>query len=172
MARKHNFAYLSFLLIPIMHFTSPDLFSLMGIQPYWPLLLLLPLVSKKKSSIGLFLGLLLGVFLDSLNESPYTQVPGLAVAGLWFGKINNYNQKSIEPMQYGLFACLASFICGLLYFLQIFYKHFGDTSPYLIPYGIKIILIKVVLTGLFAPLLCPWLDHWFNVGYSNNKFNR
>lgn len=173
MSKKYNFAYLSFLLIPILHFTSPNLFSLMGVQPYWPLLWILPLAYKKKSNIGLFSGLLLGIFLDSLNEYQYTQIPGLVICGFWFGKINNSQKTSLGPIQYGLLACFGSFICGALYFLQIFCKHFADTSLYLIPYGFKIILTQFLLTGLFAPLVCPFLYNLFNIGYSNNsRFNK
>ena len=149
---------LSFLLLPIISFCNPGWFALMEVQSYWPLIWLLPWTVIYGAQNGAICGLFLGIILDSVNNDIYTQIPGLVISGFWFGQLIKDKVKIISRSQYGLFASLTSFVCGLIYFAQVLYRNQSyDNSVFLISHGIKNIFAQVLLTGLIAPVFCFWL---------------
>ena len=85
---KH-FSVVSFLFIPIVYFWHPNWLEFYGVQPYWPLFWLLPWSMIYGSIDGLIVGLCLGLVLDSISsEGNFTQIPGLVLCGIWFGKLS------------------------------------------------------------------------------------
>ena len=149
---------LSFLLIPLLIWWNPSWFSLMGLQPYWPIFWLLPWAVIKGPFKTMMTGLLLGLILDSINNDLYTQVPGLMMSGFWFGRICNESKFNLNALQFSLIASLGSFICGLIYFSQIvLHVYFSNSVFWLLSYGVKIIFTQLLLTGLLAPVFCSWL---------------
>jgi len=149
---------LSFLIIPLLFLWNPSWLSLMGSQPYWPIFWLLPWAVINGSFETMVAGLLIGLILDTLNNDLFTQIPGLMICGFWFGRVANLSKVNLSALQYGLIASLGSFICGLIYFSQIFLKLFFTKSIFfLFLYGIKNIFAQVLLTGLLAPVFCSWL---------------
>ena len=78
---KNNYSLLSFLLIPLLCFWNPIWFSVMGVQPYWPIFWLLPWSILNGPINGLIIGFIIGIILDSINNDIYTQVPGLLICG-------------------------------------------------------------------------------------------
>ena len=61
----------------------------------------------------------LGLILDSLSlESSFTQIPGLLLCGIWFGKLSISNNIFVGHFRFGLICSIASFFCGSLYFFQ------------------------------------------------------
>ena len=86
---KKHFILISFLFIPIVYFWDPNWLEFFGVQPYWPLFWLLPWSIIYGSIDGLIVGLCLGLLLDSITpESTFTQIPGLVLCGVWFGKLS------------------------------------------------------------------------------------
>jgi len=146
---------LFFILVPIVFLWHPNWLGLFGVQPYWPLFWLLPWSMIYGSIGGLIFGLFLGLILDSLTlESNLTQIPGLILCGLLFGRIKLHRNFLVEHFSYGLICSLGSFLCGTLNLLQILYKNSFDITFLLFISNIQNILAEVFLTGFFAPLIC------------------
>ena len=147
-----------FIFIPIIFLWHPNWLSFLGVQPYWPLFWLLPWAMINGSMKGLIFGLFLGMILDSLTlNSNFTQIPGLILCGVWFGRIKIHSNFLVGHFRYGLICSFGSFLCGTLYFLQILFKNFSDSTFLLFIPSIQIILAEVFLTGFFAPLICSQL---------------
>ena len=155
---KKNFAFISFLFIPILYLWDPNWLGFLGVQPYWPLFWLLPWSMIHGSIDGLIVGLCLGLILDSLSpDNSFTQIPGLVLSGIWFGKLTLPSNVFLCHFKNGLICSIASFLCGLLYFAQILVKNFSEKSIFFYFPSIKNIFAQVFITGLFAPLLCSLL---------------
>ena len=161
---KKNLSFFSFLLIPIIHYWDPNWLSFLGVKPYWPLFWLLPWAMIYGPVNSLIVGLLLGIFLDSIvSDTNFTQVPGLVLCGIWFGKFNVINNSYVGHLRYGLICSLGSFLCGFIYFLQIFIKNLFNLGIPFYEFGIKNIFAQVFVTGLLAPLFCSWLLILFKI---------
>ena len=158
-----NLPIIIFILIPIIFLWHPNWLGFLGAQPYWPLFWLLPWSMINGSINGTLFGLFLGIVLDSVTlDSNLTQIPGLMLCGIWFGRIKIYSPTLIGHFRYGLICSLGSFLCGTLYFLQILFKNFSDSIILLFIPSIQNILAEVFLTGLFAPLICSQIIRIFN----------
>ena len=159
---KKHFSLISFLFIPLVYLWDPNWLGFFGVQPYWPLFWLLPWSMIHGSIDGLIVGLCLGVILDSISpESRLTQIPGLVLCGIWFGKLSISSNTMIGHFKYGLICSTASFLCGSLYFSQILIDNLSENSIFLYSSSIKNIFAQVFITGLFAPLLCTLLSILF-----------
>ena len=164
-----NLSMIFFIFIPIIFLWHPSWLGFLGIQPYWPLLWLLPWSMINGSISGLLFGLFLGLILDSVTlESDFTQIPGLVLCGFWFGRIKLHNDFLIGHFRYGLICSIGSFLCGTLYFLQILFKNFSDSTFLLFIPSIQNILAEVFLTGFFAPLICSQLLRIFKSSRDKN----
>ena len=153
---------ISFFFIPIIFLWHPNWLGFLGIQPYWPLFWLLPWSMINGSMKGLIFGLFLGLILDSITlESSFTQIPGLLLCGVWFGRIKIHKGILISHLRYGLICSFGSFLCGLLYFLQILLKNFSDSTFLMFMTSIRNILAEIFLTGLYAPFFCSQLFKFF-----------
>ena len=147
-----------FIFIPIIFLWHPNWLGFLGTQPYWPLFWLLPWSIIHGSIHGIIFGLFLGLILDSVTlESSYTQIPGLVLCGVWFGRIKIHSGIWVGHFRYGLICSIGSFLCGILYFLQILLKNFSSVTFFLLIPSLQNILAEVFLTGFFAPLICSQL---------------
>ena len=155
---KKNFSVISFFFVPIIFLWHPNWLGFIGIQPYWPLLWLLPWSILNGSINGLILGLFLGLILDALTlDSNFTQIPGLVLCGFLFGRVKLHSDILVGHFKYGLISSFGSFLCGTLYFLQILFKNFSNSTFLLFIPSIQNILGEVFLTGFLAPLICSQL---------------
>ena len=153
-----NFSIICFIFIPIIFLWHPDWLGFLRIQPYWPLFWLLPWSMIHGSINGLIFGLFLGLILDSLTlDSSFTQIPGLILCGVWFGRIKIHSNILLGHFRYGLICSCGSFLCGTLYFFQILFKNFSDSTFLIFIPSFQNILAEVFLTGFFAPLICSQL---------------
>ena len=149
---------ISFIFIPIIFLWHPNWLGFMGFQPYWPLFWLLPWSMINGSTNGMLFGLFLGLILDSLTlDNNFTQIPGLILCGFLFGRIRLHTNILIGHFRYGLICSFGSFLCGTIYFLQILFKNFSDSTFLLFIPSVQNILAEVFLTGIFAPLICSQL---------------
>tara|TARA_B100000242_G_C42901210_1_gene417978 strand:- start:103 stop:642 length:540 start_codon:yes stop_codon:yes gene_type:complete len=147
-----------FIFIPIIFLWHPNWIGLLGIQPYWPLFWLLPWSIINGSTNGLIFGLFLGLILDSITlDSNFTQIPGLIFCGFWFGRIKEHSPTLVGHFRYGLICAFGSFLCGTLYFLQVWFKNFSGSNFLLLIASVQNILAEVFLTGFFAPFFCSQL---------------
>ena len=154
----NKLSIISFIFIPIIFLWHPNWLGLLGVQPYWPLFWLLPWSMINGSINGLILGLFLGLILDSLTlDNNFTQIPGLILCGFWFGRIKINSDILVGHFRYGLICSIGSFFCGTIYFLQILFKNFSDSTFLLFIPSVQNILAEVFLTGFFAPLICSQL---------------
>ena len=155
---KKQLSLILFIFIPIIFLWHPNWLGFLGIQPYWPLFWLLPWSMINGSINGLIFGLFLGIILDSLaQDSSFSQIPGLILCGIWFGRIKIHSDILLGHFRYGLICSLGSFLCGTLYFLQILVKNFSNSTFLLFFPSFQNILAEVFLTGFFAPLICSQL---------------
>ena len=167
---KKHFSLISFLFIPIVYLCAPNWLEFLGVQPYWPLFWLLPWSMIYGSFDGLIIGLFLGLTLDALSvDSSFTQIPGLVLCGIWFGKLSISNDIFVGHFRYGLICSIASFLCGLLYFFQILIKYWSEHTIVLYLPSIKNIFAQVFITGLLAPLLCSLLLKLFQKSKGRDK---
>ena len=167
--KKRLYKLIFFIFVPIIFLWHPNWLGFLGVQPYWPLFWLLPWSMINGSINGLIFGLFLGLILDSLTlASNFTQIPGLILCGFWFGRIKFHNDVLLGHFRYGLICSFGSLLCGTLYFLQILFKNFSDSTFLLFFPSVQNILAEVFLTGLFAPLFCSQLLKIFKV--SRRKF--
>ena len=147
-----------FFFIPIIFLWHPNWLGFLGIQPYWPLFWLLPWSMLNGPISGLIFGLFLGLILDSLTlNSNFTQIPGLMLCGVLFGRIKLHSDTLVGHFRHGLICTFGSFLCGTLYFLQILYQNLSDSTFLLFMTGVQNILAEVFLTAFFAPLICSQL---------------
>lgn len=171
---KKKVHLISFLFVPIFFLWHPTWIGLLGVQPYWPLFWLLPWSIIYGPTNGLIAGLFLGLILDSISPNDFfTQIPGLILCGIWFGKIKQYTDNVfVGHFRYGLICSLGSLMCGSLYFLQIMIKNLPENNFFFFQANIKNILIQVFLTGFFSPLICSQLFRIFKSTKqkSTNKF--
>ena len=167
---KKHFFLISFLFIPIVYFWDPNWLEFFGVQPYWPLFWLLPWSIIYGSLDGLTVGLCLGLMLDSITpESNFTQIPGLVLCGIWFGKLSLSSNVFLGHFRNGLICSIASFLCGSLYFFKILIVNLSENTIFLYFPSIKNILAQVFVTGLFAPLLCSLLFNLFKRSKGRGK---
>ena len=151
-----------FIFIPIIFLWHPTWFGFLGFQPYWPLFWVLPWSMINGSVSGLIFGLFLGLILDSLTlDSNFTQIPGLILCGVLFGRIKLNSEMLVGHFRYGLICCFGSFLCGTFYFLQILIKNFSESTFLIFKPSIQNILVEVFLTGFLAPFICSQLLRLF-----------
>ena len=160
---KKNLPLISFICIPTLFLWHPNSFGILGIQPYWPLMWLLPWSMSYGSINGVIAGLFLGLILDSISFGiSFTQIPGLVLCGLWFGKINiNTKSEFVGHFRYGLICSIGSLGCGIFFLLQIMLKNSFENNFLFFASGIRNILTQVFLTALFAPFICSKLMKLF-----------
>ena len=165
-----NLSIISFIFIPIIFLWHPNWLGFLGIQPYWPLFWLLPWSMINGSINGMIFGGFLGLILDSVTlESSFTQIPGLILCGIWFGRIKIHSDILLGHFRYGLICSFGSFLCGALYFVQILFRNYSDSTFLLFIPSIQNILAEVFLTGFFAPFFCSQLLRFFKSSREKNK---
>ena len=92
-----------FIFVPIIFLWHPSWLGFLGVQPYWPLFWLLPWSMINGSINGLIFGLFLGLILDSLTlDNNFTQIPGLMLCGILFGRIKLHSDIVLNHFRFGL----------------------------------------------------------------------
>ena len=166
---SHNLSIVFFIFVPIIFLWHPNWLGFLGVQPYWPLFWLLPWAMINGSINGLIFGFFLGLILDSVTvDNSFTQIPGLLLCGLWFGRIKIHSDIFVGHFRYGLICSIGNFLCGILYFIQILVKNFSDFSFSLFIPSLQNIFAEVFLTGLLAPLICSKLLRLFKLSKEKN----
>ena len=164
-----NFSLISFIFVPIIFLWHPNWLAISGVQPYWPLFWLLPWSMTNGAINGCIFGLFLGIILDSITiGGGYTQMPGLMLCGLFFGKITLKNDNFVEHFRYGLICVLGTFVCLGINILQIMVINFSEEKFLFLSFTFKNVLVQIFLTGIFAPLICSKLLKLFKSSKPKN----
>ena len=167
---KKKISLISFSFIPLVYFWDPNWLEFLGVQPYWPLFWLLPWSMIYGSIDGLIVGLFLGLILDSISiDSNFTQIPGLVICGIWFGRLRISSNFFVGHIRYGLICSIASLLCSSLYFSQILINNSFENSFYMYIPSIKNICAQVFITALLAPLFCSFLLSLFQKSKGKDK---
>jgi len=167
---KKKLSIICFIFIPIIFLWHPNWLGFLGVQPYWPLFWLLPWSMINGSINGLIFGLFLGLILDSITlDNDFTQIPGLMLCGVWFGRIKINNDILVGHFRYGLICSLGSFLCGSLYYLQILFKNFSEGNFLLYISSFQNVLAEVFLTGFLAPFICSQIMRLLKYSKDKNK---
>ena len=167
---KKKLSIFCFIFIPIIFLWHPNWLGFLGVQPYWPLFWLLPWSMINGSINGLIFGLFLGLVLDSITlDNDFTQIPGLMLCGVWFGRIKINNDILVGHFRYGLICSLGSFLCGSLYYLQILFKNFSEGNFLLYISSFQNVLAEVFLTGFLAPFICSQIMRLLKYSKDKNK---
>ena len=142
---------LSFIII------SPNLLKINGINPCWPVILLLPFSLNNRPLKASMAGLLLGVFTDSFTISDASYVPSLFLLSLIWSQYGLHNQKIEFFLNIGLMAILGTAFVGLSIWIQkiIIYSVLRDNWFH--SWSIYVLTSEVIITGLAAPFFSSWL---------------
>ncbi len=79
------------------------------------------------------------------------------LCGVLFGRVKLQSNILVGHFRHGLICSFGSFLCGSLYFLQILFNNFSDSTFLLFMPSFQNILAEVFLTGFMAPLICSQL---------------
>lgn len=165
----------SLLLVPLLSLASPGWLTLSGIGPAWAVLWLLPWALVDGPLPGLLAGVAAGLLVDSLHPGAVSQWPALMLLGLWWGRIGRRGPPLERSFSLGLLAMLGCLLLDLSLVLQWLAGsvlgraervvsgdgidasllaspgwHAADLSEA----GVHVVLARMLLTGLLAPVLC------------------
>lgn len=165
----------SLLLVPLLTLASPGMLKLAGVGPAWAVLWLLPWALADGPLSGLLAGAAVGLLLDGLHPGAVSQWPALLLLGLWWGQMGRRGPPLERSFSLGLLAMLGCLLLDLSLMLQWLLLsalgrgegglggaaleasllaqpgwHLADLSQA----GLHVLLARVLLTGLLAPVLC------------------
>ena len=143
--------------IVCLYIFSPTWFSLQGVGPSWSVLWLLPWSLCRGKIFGLFSGLCLGLFLDSLSVGFPTQMPALICLGFWWGHVGTQGKPIESGFNLGLLALIGAMFSGLTYWAQNLFVEGYANLLWFHSWAFHTLLAQSILTALIAPLFCGWI---------------
>jgi len=165
----------SVLLVPCLTLAAPGFLRLAGVGPAWAVLWLLPWALVDGPVSGMVAGAAAGLLLDALHPAGVSQWPALLLLGFWWGRMGRRGPPIERSFSLGLLAMLGSLLLDLSLMLQwllasLHGRADGLISPGgidafrlaqpgwqvadLAQAGLHVLLARVLLTGLLAPVLC------------------
>jgi hypothetical protein len=165
----------SLLLVPLLTLASPGFLRLAGVAPVWAVLWLLPWALADGPFSGVLAGAAAGLLVDGLHPGGVTQVPALMLLGWWWGRLGRRGPPVERSFSLGLLAMLGCLLLDLSLMLQwILASSLGRAEARLPVSGIdpavlaqpgwhpadlagaglQVLLARMLITGLLAPVLC------------------
>jgi len=165
----------SVLLVPLLTLASPAPLKLAGVGPAWAVLWLLPWALVDGPVSGLLAGVAAGLLVDGLQPGLVSQWPALMLLGLWWGRLGRGGPPLERSFSLGLLAMLGCLLLDLSLMLQwllasVLGRGEGrlggegiDTALLAQPgwhlqdlgqAGLQVLLARMLVTGLLAPVLC------------------
>jgi hypothetical protein len=163
------------LIVPLLTLASPAPLRLAGIAPAWAILWLLPWALVDGPLSGLLAGAAVGLLLDALQPAAVAQWPALMLLGLWWGRLGRSGPTMDHSFGLGLLAMLGCLLLDLSLMLQwLLASSLGraegrigavgiDAASLAQPgwhlselgqAGLHVLLARILITGLLAPVLC------------------
>ena len=143
--------------VPWITLISPNWLSLSGIAPSWAVLWLLPWAIEEGSFSASMAGLCLGLGLDSMTLGGPSQAPALILLGYWWGFLAQRGPKIEGSLKLGLLAWIGSVFLGFTLWIQILFINKGIPFEGFPSWGLNILLLNAMVTGLIAPIISSWL---------------
>ena len=165
----------SILLVPLLTLAAPGWPRLAEVGPAWSVLWLLPWALVDGPLSGVVAGAVLGLLLDALHPSGVSELPALVLLGWWWGRRGRLGTPVERSFNLGLLAMLGSLLLDLTLMLQWILRSSlavgsghgpsGGIDPALLAQpgwhladlagaGLHVLLARMLLTGLLAPVLC------------------
>jgi hypothetical protein len=163
------------LLVPLLTLASPGFLRLAGVAPVWAVLWLLPWALVDGPVSGVLAGAAAGLLVDGLHHGGVSQVPALMLLGWWWGRLGRRGPPVERSFSLGLLAMLGCLLLDLSLLLQwILASSLGRAEARLPVSGIdpavlaqpgwhpadlegaglQVLLARMLITGLLAPVLC------------------
>ena len=114
---------------------------------------LLPWALVEGPLSGALSGLALGLVMDALHMSVWSQVPGLVLLGWWWGRLGRRTLPIQRSLNLGLLAWLGSMLLGITVLAQLLMRSGWPLDPQLQTWGWHTLWCQALITGLLAPML-------------------
>mgnify|MGYP007105909674 FL=1 len=155
MARLHQqpICVASSLLVPLATLAIPPWLGIDGVPPAWAVIWLLPWALVEGPFSGALSGLALGLVMDGLHLSGWSQIPALVLLGWWWGRLGRRAQPIQRSLNLGLLAWLGSMLMGTTVLVQLVIRSGWPLDPQLQSWGWHTLWCQALITGLLAPML-------------------
>ena len=155
MARLHQqpICVASSLLVPLATLAIPPWLGIDGVPPAWAVIWLLPWALVEGPFSGALSGLALGLVMDGLHLSGWSQIPALVLLGWWWGRLGRRAQPIQRSLNLGLLAWLGSMLVGTTVLVQLVIRSGWPLDPQLQSWGWHTLWCQALITGLLAPML-------------------
>jgi len=154
---KNLFIFLAIICLPALIITSPDWLKINGINPCWPVILLLPFSLKNPPGTSSAAGILLGIFIDSFTISDASYIPSLFILSLVWSIYGLHNKKIELFFNIGLMAIFGTAFVGFSIWVQKIILYSVLRNHWFHSWSIYVLISEVIITGLVAPFVCSWL---------------
>jgi len=163
------------LLVALLTLASPSWLKLAGVAPAWAVLWLLPWALVDGPLSGVLAGAAVGLLVDGLHPGGVMQWPALMLLGWWWGRLGRRGPPVERSFSLGLLAMVGCLLLDLTLVLQWMLAsslgrgeghgpahgmdpallaqpgwHLSDLSGA----GLQVLLARMLVTGLLAPVLC------------------
>ena len=163
------------LLVALFTLASPGWLKLAGVAPAWAVLWLLPWALVDGPLSGVLAGAAVGLLVDALHPGGVMQWPALMLLGWWWGRLGRRGPPVERSFSLGLLAIVGCLLLDLTLVLQWIVAsslgrgeghgpahgmdpallaqpgwHLSDLSGA----GLQVLLARMLVTGLVAPVLC------------------
>ena len=136
---------------------SPDLLKINGINPCWPVVLLLPISLRSSRFRSTIIGILLGIFIDSFTISDVSYIPSLFLLSLVWSQYGLHNKKIELFLNIGLMAIFGTAVVGLSIWMQKIFLYGSLRNNWFHSWSIYVLICEIIITGLAAPFFSSWL---------------
>ena len=158
---RNHWKSISALMIPLIILCMPNLFVLVGAEPSWSLIWLLPWSLIKGPFFGGLAGIFLGLLVDSVTIEKIAILPPLLILGYLWGRLGENKDLRIGFIELGLLAWSGSIFKNFLILVQFYFHISSLQSENLYFWALKNLLADAFLTGLIAPIACFYLKKIF-----------
>ncbi len=154
---KKLFILLTIICLQACTIISPDWLKINGINPCWPVILLLPFSlrnSPRKAAIG---SIFLGIFVDSFTIGDASYIPSLFILSLVWSAYGLHNKKIELFLNIGLMAIFGTAFVGLSLWFQKIIIYSILRNNWFHAWSFHVLISEVIITGLVAPFFSSWL---------------
>ena len=155
--KKKLLIFFTIVFLPVFIISSPVWLKINGIDPCWPVILLLPFSLKNPPWRSAIASILLGIFIDSFKVDEVSYIPSLFLLSLVWSQYGLHNKKIELFLNIGLMAILGTAVVGISIWVQKLILHSALRNNLFHSWSMYVLISKVIITGLIAPLFSSWL---------------
>ena len=154
---KKLLIFFTIVCLPAFVIISPGWLKINGINPCWPVILLLPFSLKNSPWKASIASILLGIFIDSFTIGDVSHVPSMFLLSLLWSTYGLYNKKIELFLNIGLMAIFGTALVGLSIWVQKIILHSILRNNWFHSWSIYVLISEIIITGLVAPFVSSWL---------------